>query len=369
MSKVRILFMGTPEIARRSLESLLNDEHYEVVGVVTQPDRPAGRSMKPVSSLVKTYAESRGLQVFSPETVNTEEFCMEIAQLGAECGVVVAFGQLLGERFLGLFPRGCVNIHGSLLPKWRGAAPIQRSLMAGDRETGVSLQMVVRKLDAGPVLGFRKLELTDDMDAVEVFSRLTALGCELLQVELMDYLRGNLVPVPQDESKVTVAPKIQKSEARIDFNRSAREVMNTVRGLAMGPTAWCERDGVKLKLTRVKAVGVAGGGEATVRAVPGEVVHVERDCFAVKCGPKPEPEPGPGRRDGSSAEDVARISSQSRGAGCADATIGVRDCEGVIESDVFELLYVYEVQPESRPRMTVAQYLAGRPIQAGEVLR
>lgn len=197
MSRVRILFLGTPEFAVSSLQRLIDDAHFEVVGVVSQPDRPAGRKMQLKPSPVKELALKAGLAVFTPETVNTEEFRAQILELKPESAVVVAFGQILGQKFLDLFPKACVNVHGSLLPLWRGAAPIQRAVMAGDSTSGVSLQIVVRKLDAGPVLGERRLILDDSVNAAQLYDALKVLGADLLHVEYMDYLRGNLIPLPQ----------------------------------------------------------------------------------------------------------------------------------------------------------------------------
>ncbi|MDX9732301.1 MAG: methionyl-tRNA formyltransferase [Bdellovibrionales bacterium] len=332
MSKVRILFMGTPEFAREALEAMLADNHFEVVGVVTQPDRPAGRKMLLTPSPVKKFALERGLRVFSPETVNTEEFRNEVTALSAESAVVVAFGQLLGDKFLALFPKKAVNVHGSLLPKWRGAAPIQRSLMAGDRETGVALQIMVKKLDAGPVLGVRKVTLSDEMTATELYPLLAKLGSELLATEYMDYLRGNLTPIEQDEALVTIAPKIQKSEAAVDWTRSAREILNLVRGLSLGPVPHARRaSGVSFKLHRVVVVsegdenarGVAG-------AVPGTVLRVT-DAGVGQAGGQ-ESEPG----------------------------IDVQCGQGVLR--------LLELQPESRARMSLQDYLRGYPVEVGEVL-
>lgn len=312
MSKIRILFLGTPEFAAESLRRLVEDnDHYEIVGVVTQPDRPAGRKMQLKPSPVKELALGHGLKVYSPETVNTEEFRNEIAALGAESAAVVAFGQILGQKFLDLFPQGCVNVHASLLPRWRGAAPIQRSIMAGDLESGVALQIVVKKLDAGPVLGVRRLPITDDMDAVQLHDRLKVLGADLLHLEYMDYLRGNLTPIPQDESLVTIAPKIEKSEARIDWTRSARQIFNHMRGLAMGPIAFTVRNGQALKLHKTRVVADDG-----CHGKPGEVIQIKETSFHVACG------------------------------------------HGVLE--------VLEVQPESRSRQLVAEYLRGYALQTGE---
>lgn len=315
MSKIRILFLGTPEFAVASLRRLIADDHYEIVGVVSQPDRPAGRKMQMKPSPVKELALAHGLQVFTPETVNTQEFRERIAELGAESAAVVAFGQILGQKFLDLFPSGCVNVHGSLLPRWRGAAPIQRSLMEGDVESGVALQIVVKKLDAGSVLGVRKIAVPEDMDAVQLHDALKILGADLLCVEYMDYLRGHLIPVPQDESLVTIAPKIDKSEARIDWNQPAQAIHNRIRGLAMGPAASTRRSGQPLKLHKARVLEMEG-----VHGAPGEI--------------------------------LAASTSLERG------RITVACSQGVLE--------VLEVQPESRSRQAITEYLRGYPLKAGE---
>lgn len=315
MSKVRIVFLGTPGFAAASLRRLIADDHYEIVAVVSQPDRPAGRKMQLKASPVKELALSHGLKVFTPETVNTEEFRQEISSLGAETAAVVAFGQILGQKFLDLFPKGCVNVHASVLPRWRGAAPIQRAIMAGDLESGVALQIVVKKLDAGPLLGIRRLEIGDEMNAIQLHDKLKELGADLLHVEYMDYLRGHLIPQAQDEALVTIAPKIDKKESRIDWSKSARDVHNLVRGLAMGPLPYGVRDGQMLKIfdTRVIDDGAPNGAPGSFRAVKdGDQMRLE-----VNCG---------------------------RG-----------------------VLSVGEVQPESRSRMSVADYLRGHPADGGGV--
>jgi methionyl-tRNA formyltransferase len=279
MSRVRVLFLGTPEFAVTSLTRLLDDEHFEVVGVVSQPDRPSGRKMQLKPSPVKELALARGLPVFTPETVNTEEFRAKVLELKPESAAVVAFGQILGQKFLDLFLKGCVNVHGSLLPRWRGAAPIQRAVMAGDTESGVALQIVVRKLDAGPVLGIRRLLLNDSINALELHDALKVLGADLLHVEYMDYLRGNLFPIAQDESLVTIAPKIDKAEARLNWLLSAREIHNRVRGLQMGPYAFSTLDGKDVKIHRTMIVSESGrSGE------PGEIISQHASGFHVACG-------------------------------------------------------------------------------------
>ena len=311
MSRVRALFLGTPEIARTCLAAMLDDEHFEVVGVVSQPDRPAGRRMKLQPSAVKALAVERGLPVITPERASDTEVLDQIKAFGAEVAVVVAFGQILKQSFLDLFPQRVVNVHASLLPRWRGAAPMQRSLMAGDAETGVCLQVMVRKLDAGPLLGHRVIPLTPEMNAVELYQRCETLGAQLLSVDLMDYLRGNLSATPQDESRVTIAPKIDKAECQIDWSWPAERIHNLVRGLAMGPFAYTKRGGkmIKLHQTRVAA-------DATSPGRPGEVANVTDKSVLVRCG------------DGG-----------------------------------LELLIV---QPESRAQMPIAEYLRGYPLKIGD---
>ena len=256
MSKVRVCFLGTPDFATVALKALLQDEHFEVVGVVTQPDRPSGRKLQMTPSPVKSLAVSHGLKVLSPESLKNNPLIVdEIKTWGAEVGVVVAFGQILTEDFINLFHFGCVNIHGSLLPRWRGAAPIQRAVEAGDAVTGVTLQKIVKRLDAGDMLGTRKLVLNDEINAMEVHDQLAVLGADLLRVELMDYVRGHLAAIPQDENFVTHAKKLDKAESLIDWSLDAVKIHNKVRGFAMGPGVYMNLAGKKLKIHKTKVSG------------------------------------------------------------------------------------------------------------------
>lgn len=313
MSRIRSIFLGTPDIARYCLEAMLKDEHFEVVGVVSQPDRPAGRKLQLHPSPVKALVEPLGIPVFTPENINVPEVLAQIEGLRAEVAVVVAFGQILKKEFLNLFPNKVVNVHASLLPRWRGAAPIQRALMAGDKESGVSLQVVVRKMDAGPVLGLRRLPLGEDMNAFELYQQCQQLGAELIAVDLMDYLRGHLTPMVQDESQVTMAPKIGREEADVDWSRSTAEVHNLVRGLVMGPVAQTHREGKLLKLHRTR-IAMADGALGR----PGEVLEVTDKSLLVACG---------------------------KGS-----------------------LQLLEVQPESRAKMPIEVYLRGYPLKPGDCL-
>ncbi len=311
MSRIRAAFLGTPDFARFCLEGLIKDEHFEVVGVLTQPDRPAGRNMKMTPSPVKALVAPLGIELLTPQKASEPDVIQQVRSWRAEVAIVVAYGQILSQQFLDLFPRKIVNLHTSLLPRWRGAAPIQRALMNGDRETGVSLQVMDFKLDAGDVLGARRIQIPDDMNALELHEAMKPLALELLTVDLMDYLRGNLMPVKQNENEVTIAHKISKDEARINWQRPAREIHNQVRGLAMGPAAVCRHAGRLLKIHRTRVVEEAQGR-------PGEVLRIDGSSFTVACG--------------------------SQG------------------------LQVLEVQPESRARMAVGEYLKGHSIQVGDRL-
>lgn len=312
MSVVRVCFLGTPDFAAKHLQSLLDDDHYKVVGVVTQPDRPSGRKMQLTPSPVKELALKHNIEVITPENLRKEPEALEkIKSWQAEVAVVVAFGQILSQEFLDSFTYGAVNVHGSLLPKWRGAAPIQRSIEAGDTVTGVCLQRMVKKLDAGPVIGERRVQLDSEINATELYDRLATLGCELLHVELMDYIRGNLAPQPQDESLVSIAPKIEKEESLLDFSRSAESLHNKIRAFSMGPGTYVNFQGKRLKIHKTKVYAAA----PTVK--PGEVAAV-----------------GP-------AELIIQTSQGQ--------------------------LALLEVQPESKNRMTIADFLKSHQLSKGQI--
>lgn len=262
MSKVRVVFLGTPAFAVTSLEKMVKDEHFEIVGVVTQPDRPAGRKMILTPSPVKQFAQSHGLRVISPESVNQEVILQELQKWQAEVAVVVAFGQILSQKFLDLFPFGAVNVHGSILPKWRGAAPIQRSVEAGESESGVTLQKIVKQLDAGDILGLRRVPVPEDMTAMELHDVLAAKGAELLEIELMDFVRGNLAPSPQDHSSATFAKKLDKSEGSLDWSNSAKAIHDKVRAFTMGPGTFTLLAGKKFKIHRTRVHSKDGSGLA-----------------------------------------------------------------------------------------------------------
>lgn len=272
MSKVRICFLGTPEFALVALKELAQDEHYEIVGVVTQPDRPAGRKMQLTPSPVKSFCLAQGLRVISPESIKQDVILEEIQKWGAEVAIVVAYGQIVPQKFLDLFRFGAVNVHGSVLPRWRGAAPIQRALETGDQESGVALQKMVKELDAGDVIGIRRVQIDDEMNAKELHDQLALLGADLLKVELMDYIRGNLAPTKQDPSLVTFAKKIEKSEAEIDWSKHADSIHNKVRAFVMGPGTFTTFNGKKIKIHKTRVVSEKGNRAGEVLSTDGRLV-------------------------------------------------------------------------------------------------
>ena len=264
-----IVFGGTPEFAVPALDALLASPH-RVVAVYTQPDRPAGRGRRARPSPVKQRAVEQGLRVRQPASLKPADEQRRLAQLRPDLMVVVAYGLILPEAVLETPALGCVNIHASLLPRWRGAAPIQRAVMAGDAETGVSIMRMEAGLDTGPVLLREAVAIGAEETAGDLHDRLAVLGARLI-VEVLEGLDG-LVAEPQPEVGVTYAAKIDKAEARVDWARSAVDVDRQIRGLSPFPGAWIPVSGERVKLLRSRVIGGEG--------VPGE--HL--GGFRVACG-------------------------------------------------------------------------------------
>jgi methionyl-tRNA formyltransferase len=320
VSKIRICFLGTPDFAVTSLKALLSDEHFEVVGVVTQPDRPAGRKLQLMPSPVKQLALAHQIRVVTPESLRKDPLAVEeIRSWGAEVGVVVAFGQILTQEFMDSFAFGCVNVHGSILPRWRGAAPIQRALEAGDTETGVALQKMVKKLDAGDIIGVRRVSIGPEMDALQLHDVLAELGAELLQVELMDFLRGNLAPIPQDESLVTLAAKIDKQESEINWQLSARSIAGKIAGFVYGPGTYTWLHGKKIKIHKARLSSLSASPSQS-QSEPGMITGIFTDPTG----------------------DYLSVATGN----------------GILE--------ITEVQPESRNRMKIGDFLKGHDLKVGE---
>ena len=311
---MKIVFMGTPDFARSALEKIIEAGH-EVVLVVTQPDKPKGRSGELQVSDVKACALEHGLPVFQPVRIKLPENVAELKKYDADIYVVAAFGQILSQEILDIPRFGCVNIHASLLPKYRGAAPIQQSIIDGEKETGVTIMQMAAGMDTGDILIQKTIPIDDDETGGGLFDKLSVLGAELIVEALPMIERGELTPVPQDESKATKCGKLSKDMGLIDFEKDAVSIRNLVRGLNPWPSAYTYLDGKMLKIWDVKVVeengisteypggsrveekvldgdnGVTGaqvdGAEnrATV-AFPenGMIVAVSKDSFTVKAG-------------------------------------------------------------------------------------
>jgi methionyl-tRNA formyltransferase len=275
---MRVLFFGTPRFAVPTLERLLASRHT-VVGVVTQPDRPRGRGQLYSASPVKEVAQRHDVPVFQPTTLKDESWQSEMRALNADIGVVVAYGRILPQTLLDIPPRGLINVHASLLPRWRGAAPIHRAVLAGDAVTGVTIMRVVLALDAGPMLSTVKTEITaaDTSETVEL--RLAGAGAALL-VETLDRMESGPVPeTPQDESRVTYAERLQRSESTIDWSRPAVELDRQVRGLQPWPLAVAHIAGRNVALLHSAVMS-----DAAASASPGTIVRASGDDLHVACG-------------------------------------------------------------------------------------
>jgi methionyl-tRNA formyltransferase len=264
---MKIIFAGTPEFAVPTLQMLLDSEH-EVCAVYTQPDRPAGRGRKLHPSPVKELALTAGIPVFQPETLKTDEDLRQIASFNADLIVVVAYGMILTQTVLDMPSLGCVNVHGSLLPRWRGAAPIQRAIMAGDEKTGVTIMQMVRKLDAGDMLHKEECVIGPDDTASDLHDKLAQLGAIGLAKVLEQIKAGTVHAEKQNEALVTYAEKLEKSEAVLDWTQPAEQLARKVRGLNAWPVAQTLYQGEVLRIWRAEAINDDANAEpGSVRCV------------------------------------------------------------------------------------------------------
>jgi methionyl-tRNA formyltransferase len=265
---IRVVFMGSPDFALPSLSALAKS--YEVVGVVTQPDRASGRGRGLKAPPVKTLALELNIPVMQPERLR--DGMGQFREWRPDLIVVAAFGQILKKDVLDLPRHGCVNIHASLLPRWRGAAPINAAILAGDEETGVTIMQMDAGLDTGPMLASRSIRIGADDTAGSVFQTLSALGADLLLETLPEYLAGNLKPVSQSEVGATYAPMLKKEDGLLDFTRSAVELERRVRAMNPWPGAWFEGNCSPLKVLRASTASgdknLASGIRFTVEGKP-----------------------------------------------------------------------------------------------------
>ena len=287
---MRVVFMGTPDFSVPTLQALV-DAGHDVVAVYTQPPRPAGRGKGLRRSAVHERADALGIDVRCPVSMKNDAEAVSLAALKADIGVVVAFGQILPQAILDAPREGCLNIHASLLPRWRGAAPIQRAIEAGDSETGVCIMQMDAGLDTGPVRARAALPIGEAETGATLHDRLSALGASEIVKVLADLTAHP--PQPQSEAGVTYAKKIHKAEARIDWTRGAVDIDRKIRALSPFPGAWSEHEGNRIKLLM--------SGLATGKGSPGEVIGAP---LAIACG------------DG--AISVLRLQRSGRGAAAVD---------------------------------------------------
>lgn len=308
---MRIVFMGSGAFAVPSLDALAASRH-KVVGVITQPDKPAGRGRQITPCPVAEAAVRLGLALYQPPSVKEPQVIEHIHSLSSELIVVVAYGKILPSSVLQIPPHGCVNVHASLLPKYRGAAPIAWAIVNGERETGVTTQKITMEVDAGDILLSRRTHIGETETSAQLQDRLAPMGAELLMKTIEGLEKSMIKPVPQDRTRATHAPILKKGDGHIDWRRSAREIFNRVRGLNPWPGTFAILEGKHIVIHKAAAL------EISQDAMPGTIVG-NQGRLAVACG------------------------------------------EGT--------LYLLEIQPEGRKKMPAADYLRGHNVAVGTVLR
>jgi len=311
---MRILFMGTPDFARIVLEVLYNSG-ADIVGVVTQPDKPKGRKMILSEPEVKVFAKKVGIEVYQPETLKTNEIIEILDKTKPEVIVVVAYGKILPESVLNYPKYGCLYLHGSILPYYRGAAPIQRSIMNGDREVGITVMYMAKEMDAGDIIDIRKIPLLESDDFASVHDKLAYLGAEAMISTLKNLEEGKVTRTPQEHDKATYAKKIEKEDCKIDFSMPARQIFNQIRALSPVPLAFAKLDGKILKIVSAKVTDE--DKEHSNEA--GTVVSTDNGVIEVSCG---------------------------------KGSIGI-----------------LSLIPEGKGKMSAADFINGRKIKAGDILK
>ena len=269
--------MGTPEFAVPSLAVLVAQPEHQIVAVVTQPDAPAGRGKQLAQSPVKQWALAHGLPVLQPPSLKPPEAVEELRAYQPDVIVVAAFGQILRRAVLDMPPHGCVNVHGSLLPRWRGASPVSAAIAAGDTGTGITIMRMDVGLDSGPMLSKRAEAIRADDTTGSLMARLALVGADLLVETLPGYLQGSLVPESQDTTQVTLCKQIKKEEGRIDWQRSAIDIDRHVRAMSPWPSAFTLLNSKLLKIGRAEI------RDRRISDVPG-LIHVEKNTILVQCG-------------------------------------------------------------------------------------
>ena len=314
---MRVVFMGTPEFAVPTFQHLIHSE-CSVVGVVCQPDRPSGRGKKIQCGPVKTLALAQNIPVFQPEKMKAPEFLETLQSWNPDVIVVAAFGRILPQVILDLPPKGCVNVHGSLLPKYRGAAPIQWAVINGEAETGVTIMMMDAGLDTGAILEQAVMPISAEDTAGDVASRMAEIGGRLLVPTLQQWVAGSITPQAQNESQATLAPILKKEDGLLDWSQPASTLANRVRGLSPWPGGYTFVKGERWGIWKVQAEEQEDSSSASSNHAhhePGTIVGVNKQAIEVQTG------------------------------------------NGVLR--------LVEIQPANKKRMAVAQYVAGHDITVG----
>ena len=273
---MRVVFMGTPDFAVGTLKAIIEAGH-DVAAVVTQPDKPKGRSKSLVFSPVKEEAVAHGITVLQPERARDEAFVEELRTYNADVIVVVAFGQLLPASIINMPRYGCINVHASLLPKYRGGAPIHWAIMNGDKETGITIMKTTLKMDAGDIIKVRRTTIGEDENLESLYSRLSYLGRDLLLEVIPTILNHTATYTKQNNQEVSFALNVSKEEMKIDFTKPMEEVFNKIRGLSSIPGAYCYLEQKRLKI--YKAIKE----KKNYQGKPGQIVHVDEDSFSIMC--------------------------------------------------------------------------------------
>lgn len=275
----KLIFMGTPQFAVPILEALIQDERYEIAAVVTQPDRKVGRKRVLTASPVKTIAIAHHIQVLQPEVLRESEALHTIIDLHPDVIITAAYGQFLPQSLLDAAPYGVINVHASLLPKYRGGAPVHAAIINGETETGVTLMKTVKKMDAGDILAVRKVPITSTDDVGTMFDTLSMVGRDLLIDKLPNYLDGRCTLTPQDEAAATVSPNLTKDDERIDWTKTATAIDCQVRGMRPWPVAH-----TLYKDTRWKLWDVMPITDLSTSATPGTIIKKDKQDLYIACG-------------------------------------------------------------------------------------
>jgi methionyl-tRNA formyltransferase len=325
---MRVLFFGTPEFAVPSLEALLSSSH-RVIGVITQPDKPRGRGQHVSASPVKQKAEAAGVPVWQPTKLRDEEFLDRVRELGADLGVVAAYGKILPESLLKIPRLGMINVHASVLPKYRGAAPIQRSIIEGDKTTGVTIMRVVKELDAGAMILVDSLTIGENETSDELEPRLATLGAGLLMTAIDQLDQGKANEIPQDDSKSTYASRIQKADGRLEWDQTAQAIHDRVRGLHPWPHAYTYHERARY------------------------VVHETRPYTTIGAAAETLP------------DDLAMtVRQQAEGAWPGTILVAAKG-HLVVSAGMGSAIEIRRIQEEGRKVVDARAFLAGRPLRAG----